>query len=109
MLITSWRVSGESHVCPCVLHLLDESVCGLSRGADVIDDDNPAPLEPCRINHHVILCRMLMVAAAMHLATLAHDLVDLPKKMPPTYPLYEVHRRQLTRESETAILYILTA
>ena len=72
MLITSWRVPGHAHVCPCCLHLLDECVGGGTDGADVVNEQHTFAVEVVGVYLHVAL--LVVPLADMHFLTLADNL-----------------------------------
>ena len=72
MLITSWRVPGHSHVCSCLLHLLNECVGGGTGRTDVIYQHNTLAVEVVGVYLYVALLAVLL--ADMHFLTLADNL-----------------------------------
>ena len=68
----------HAHVCPCCLHLLDESVGGLTGRANVIYQQHPLTLEVVAVYLHVALRLLAVLAAYMHLFALS-DHLDMLK------------------------------
>ena len=68
----------HAHVCPCSLHLLNESVGSLTGRANVINQQHPLALEIVAVYLHVALRLLAVLAADMHLFALS-DHLDMLK------------------------------
>ena len=83
MLITSWRVPGHTHVCTCLLHLLNECVGGGAGRTDVVNQQDTFAVEVVGVYLYV-LCKQsvplgraalpVVLLADMHFLTLADNL-----------------------------------
>ena len=97
MLITSWRVPGHTHVCTCLLHLLNECVGGGAGRTDVVNQQDTFAVEVVGVYLYV-LCKQsvplgraalpVVLLADMHFLTLADNLHMLKSVDGPAHGAY---------------------